>query len=272
MTYLIIAVTSVTSLAAMYGRAHNPIRLCSEPARAATRAATSSRVAHGRVLPPDQRHPGPRPDGHLSLALQHVRPVVCRRQLVERMYGSLLMGFFYVLCGVAASVGSFVFGGAAASVGASGAIFGLFGVVLIATRYHHAVLDQQSRAVASQVGIPHSAQPRSGVLGHIPGGQRRPRRRAAGGNVAGADHPADPSPDSGLGLAGSPGGSSPIPGFGPAGPRCRGSGGRHPGGRGHRHESVEQPATIPQRNERKPARISGGAGAGGGGGEPAVVR
>jgi membrane associated rhomboid family serine protease len=73
--------------------------------------------------------------------------------LVERMYGPGLMGFFYVLCGVAASVGSYVFGGAAASVGASGAIFGLFGVVLVATRYHHAVLDQQSRAVASQVGM-----------------------------------------------------------------------------------------------------------------------
>jgi hypothetical protein len=69
------------------------------------------------------------------------------------MYGSWLMGTFYVLCGVAASVGSYVFGGAASSVGASGAIFGLFGVVLVATRYHHAVLDRQSRAVASQVGM-----------------------------------------------------------------------------------------------------------------------
>jgi hypothetical protein len=63
------------------------------------------------------------------------------------------MALFYVLCGVAASVASYVFGGVVPSVGASGAIFGLFGVVLVATRYHHAVLDRQSRAVASQVGF-----------------------------------------------------------------------------------------------------------------------
>ena len=48
---------------------------------------------------------------------------------------------------------SFAFGPDGWSVGASGAIFGLFGVVLVATRFHHAILDAQSRAIAAQVGI-----------------------------------------------------------------------------------------------------------------------
>ncbi len=40
-----------------------------------------------------------------------------------------------------------------AGVGASGAIFGLFGVILVATRLHHSILDAQSRAIASQIGF-----------------------------------------------------------------------------------------------------------------------
>jgi hypothetical protein len=74
-------------------------------------------------------------------------------QLVERMYGSTLMLGFYLLCGLTGATASFAFGSSAASVGASGAIFGLFGVILVATRFHHTVLDAQSRAIASQVGL-----------------------------------------------------------------------------------------------------------------------
>lgn len=74
-------------------------------------------------------------------------------QLVERMYGWALTLGMYIICGIAGSVCTFVFGSAEFGVGASGAIFGLFGVVLVATRYHHVVLDAQSRAIASQVGF-----------------------------------------------------------------------------------------------------------------------
>jgi membrane associated rhomboid family serine protease len=74
-------------------------------------------------------------------------------QLVERMYGAWLFAAFYVICGIAGSVGTFMFGDAIWGVGASGAIFGLFGVILVATRFHHTVLDAKSRAISSQIGM-----------------------------------------------------------------------------------------------------------------------
>ena len=52
--------------------------------------------------------------------------------IVERWYGSLRFLAFYLACAAAGSVGSFVFGGDIPSVGASGAVFGLFGVLLAA--------------------------------------------------------------------------------------------------------------------------------------------
>ena len=74
-------------------------------------------------------------------------------QLVERMYGSWTMAAMYAVCGIAASAASYAFGPLGWSVGASGAIFGLFGVILVATRFHHAILDAQSRSIAGQIGI-----------------------------------------------------------------------------------------------------------------------
>jgi len=74
-------------------------------------------------------------------------------QLVERMYGSWVMFLLYAVCGIAASAASYAFGPGGWSVGASGAIFGLFGVILVGTRIHHAILDAQSRVIASQIGV-----------------------------------------------------------------------------------------------------------------------
>ncbi|MFL5777925.1 MAG: rhomboid family intramembrane serine protease [Chloroflexota bacterium] len=72
--------------------------------------------------------------------------------IVERWYGSIRFVLFYYTTAAAASVASFVFGGDIPSVGASGAIFGLFGLILAAGRLHHPV-DRQSRALVGQIGM-----------------------------------------------------------------------------------------------------------------------
>ena len=72
--------------------------------------------------------------------------------IVERLYGSARMVVFYLVCALGGSLASFAFGSAAPSVGASGAIFGLFGMLLIATRTHHPALDRASRNFIGQLG------------------------------------------------------------------------------------------------------------------------
>lgn len=151
MTYLIIAVTAVTSLVAMSsggGAGQSPLGGPLEQQLMLDKFA----VAHGefyRLISVTLVHD---PTDILHL-LFNMYALWYAGQLVERMYGSFVMLGFYVLCGIAGSIGSLVFGDGAYAVGASGAIFGLFGVVLVATRLHHAILDTQSRMIASQVGF-----------------------------------------------------------------------------------------------------------------------
>lgn len=71
--------------------------------------------------------------------------------LVEGIYGSVRMFAMYLICGIAASVASFIFT-AGPSVGASGAIFGLFGVLFAAMRTHQPLLDRRARALTTQIG------------------------------------------------------------------------------------------------------------------------
>ena len=72
--------------------------------------------------------------------------------IVERWYGPVRFLLFYVLCAAGGSIASFVFGSEAASVGASGAIFGLFGLLLASNRIHRPV-DRQSRMLVQQLGF-----------------------------------------------------------------------------------------------------------------------
>jgi membrane associated rhomboid family serine protease len=98
----------------------------------------------------------------LTVALLHESPIHLAFNMyalylvgpvVERIYGWKLFIVIYLACDLAASVASFVFGNPLiASVGASGAIFGLFGCLFIAGRVHNPVLDRQSRNLTAQIG------------------------------------------------------------------------------------------------------------------------
>lgn len=72
--------------------------------------------------------------------------------LVEQLYGSARFVVLYVLTAGAGSAASFLFGGSGPSVGASGAIFGLCGVLLVVSAVHRPVLDGRGRAIMSQIG------------------------------------------------------------------------------------------------------------------------
>ncbi len=72
--------------------------------------------------------------------------------IVERWYGATRWLLLYLACAAAGSTASFAFGGDLPSVGASGAIFGLFGILLAAGRIHRPV-DRQSRAIMSRLMI-----------------------------------------------------------------------------------------------------------------------
>jgi membrane associated rhomboid family serine protease len=74
---------------------------------------------------------------------------------VERLYGRGRFLAFYLVFAAAGSLMTFAFATGANDrfgVGASGAIFGLFGLLAAAQRVHRPVLDRQSRAFLGQLG------------------------------------------------------------------------------------------------------------------------
>ncbi len=71
---------------------------------------------------------------------------------VERLYGRWRFLAFYLIFAAAGSLMSFAFGPAPLGVGASGAIFGLFGLLFANQVIHRPVLDRQSRALLGQMG------------------------------------------------------------------------------------------------------------------------
>jgi membrane associated rhomboid family serine protease len=72
--------------------------------------------------------------------------------IVEQLYGRSLYLAFYVVCIAAGSIATYAFGDVPNGVGASGGIFGLFGLLLLAARVHHPVVGRQSRMLVGQIG------------------------------------------------------------------------------------------------------------------------
>jgi membrane associated rhomboid family serine protease len=139
MTLVIIAVTSIVSLTAFFsadGQGLYDLLQLDKPAVAAGEywRLWSVTLLHGDLL-------------HLGF---NMYALYLAGTIVERWYGALRFLAFYLACAAAGSVASFVFGGDVPSVGASGAIFGLFGILLAAGRIHHPI-DRQSRGIVSQL-------------------------------------------------------------------------------------------------------------------------
>jgi rhomboid protease GluP len=71
--------------------------------------------------------------------------------IVEALYGHVRFLLLYLACAAAGSAASYLFTGAPIAVGASGAIFGLFGVLLVADRVHKPALTRQARNLTAQI-------------------------------------------------------------------------------------------------------------------------
>ncbi|HXG25412.1 MAG TPA: rhomboid family intramembrane serine protease [Candidatus Binatia bacterium] len=89
--------------------------------------------------------------GYLHLAL-NLYALWIVGPIVEQIWGKGMFLVFYVIAAIGGSTASFLFSHAPA-VGASGAIFGLVGVLLAGTRAHHPMLDRRARAIVPQLGM-----------------------------------------------------------------------------------------------------------------------
>ncbi len=72
--------------------------------------------------------------------------------IMEQMYGHLEYAVIYLLCALGGSVLTILAAPQTPALGASGAIFGLFGLAFIVSRRRHLLLGPQARAMISQVG------------------------------------------------------------------------------------------------------------------------
>ncbi len=72
--------------------------------------------------------------------------------IIEQMYGHVEFGVIYLLCALGGNVLTILAAPNVPALGASGAIFGLFGLAFIVSRRRHLLLGPQARAMLSRVG------------------------------------------------------------------------------------------------------------------------
>ena len=72
--------------------------------------------------------------------------------IIEQMYGHVEFAVIYLLCALGGNVLTILVAPDVPALGASGAIFGLFGLAFIVSRRRHLLLGPQARAMLSRVG------------------------------------------------------------------------------------------------------------------------
>jgi membrane associated rhomboid family serine protease len=73
-------------------------------------------------------------------------------QIAERMYGRVEYAAIYILCAAGGSVLTILVDPTQFAAGASGAIFGLVGLLFVVSRRHHAVLGGEARRMIAGIG------------------------------------------------------------------------------------------------------------------------
>lgn len=72
--------------------------------------------------------------------------------VVERMYGPIEYGLIYLLCAAGGSILTILVDPGQFAAGASGAIFGIIGLLFVVGRRHHAILGPQARRMLAGMG------------------------------------------------------------------------------------------------------------------------
>jgi rhomboid protease GluP len=141
MTMLVIAVTTVISLTALFSSEGDQLYKWLQLDKGAVAAGEYWRLWTVTLLHANLLHLG-----------FNMYALWLAGTIVERWYGPWRFLAFYLACAAAGSTASFMTGGNVPAVGASGAIFGIFGVLITAARFHHPV-DPRSRGIVGQMVV-----------------------------------------------------------------------------------------------------------------------